>query len=92
MQLNCKVIKKWQPPFSGLYPLSSEIFGTPAPPPSLQVTQFLKAPTLPYPHPPPPPPPLLRPPLIRERGSFNYVATPKDGRTRKNLEGFFIAK
>ena len=80
MQLNCKVIKKWQPPFSGLYPLSSKIFGTPPP---LQVTQFLKAPTLPYPRPPP---------LIRERGSFNYVATPKDGRTRKNLEAFFIAK
>ena len=38
MQLNCKVIKKWQPllhfyitpTFSGLFPLSSKIFGTPA--------------------------------------------------------------
>ena len=46
MQLNCKVIKKWQPPyfyinplFSGLFPLSSKIFGTP------QVNQFLEGPT-----------------------------------------------
>ena len=38
MQLNCKVIKKWQtphfytnPPISGLYPLSSNIFGTSPP-------------------------------------------------------------
>ena len=35
MQLNCKVIKKWQPPIStstplsGLSPLSSKIFGIP---------------------------------------------------------------
>ena len=47
MQLNIKVIKTWQPPdfyinppFSGLSPLSSKIFGTPP-----QVTQFIEAPT-----------------------------------------------
>ena len=49
MQLNCKVIKKWQPPsphfyinppFSGLSSLFSKIFGTP------QVTQFSEGPTL----------------------------------------------
>ena len=47
MQLNCKVIKKWQPPspFSELSSISSKIFGTP------QVTQFLEGPTLPLPHP-----------------------------------------
>ena len=59
MQLNCKVIKKCQPPppphfyinspspaFLGLSPLSSKIFGTP------QVTRFLEGPT--------PAPPLIR--------------------------------
>ena len=56
MQLNIKVIKKWQPHhfyvnpppppiISGLSPLSSKIFGT------SQVTQFFEGPT--------PPPPLL---------------------------------
>ena len=49
MQLNCKVIKKWQPPshrfyinpsFSGLSSLFSKIFGTP------QVTQFSEGPTV----------------------------------------------
>ena len=50
MQLNIKVIKKWQPPcpiststppFQGWAPLSSKIFGTP------QVTQFFEGPSLP---------------------------------------------
>ena len=40
MQLNCKVIEKWQPPphFS-ITPIFNKIFGT------LQVTQFLEGPT-----------------------------------------------
>ena len=40
MQLNRKIIKKWQRPFLGLSPLYSKIFGT-----LPQVTQFLEGPT-----------------------------------------------
>ena len=42
MQLNCKVMKKWQPPFSGLPHLSNKMFGTP------QVTKFLEGPPPPF--------------------------------------------
>ena len=47
MQLNIKIIKKWQtpppPPFSGLSTLSSKLFGTPP-----QVTQVFEGPTPPF--------------------------------------------
>ena len=51
MQLNCKVIKKWQPsppisisnpPFSRLAPLSSKLAPPPPPP---EATQLLESPT-----------------------------------------------
>ena len=50
MQLNCKVIKKWQPPiststlpFQGYPPFLAKFLVPP------QVTQFLEGPNLPYP-------------------------------------------
>ena len=54
MQLNCKVIKKWQPPhfyinphsFQGYPPLVAKFLVSP-PPPLTQVTQFLEGPTSP---------------------------------------------
>ena len=73
MQLNIKVIKKWQPHhfyvtppppppppiISGLSPLSSKIFGT------SQVTQFFEGPT-------PPPPPAFNTGGGRGGGGSNY--------------------
>ena len=83
MQLNCNVIKKWQPsppslisistpPFSRLSPLSSKTFGPP------QVTQFSEGPT-------PPPTPLIKGGMFPTMRAFKLLQLLFEGFRIPNL-------